>query len=454
LRPPLAAGLIVFLVAVVTTQIALWAADRDADRQIHTLSRVYLAGIADAVAPTLASNDVKGFESRFAAAVADHEGIVERVLFAFRPDGSLVATAGDRRLSADDARTIKADGFRIDEEPGIAWVSRRLTAGDEYVLVSGLDVSEIIGARNRLRLSIAGIDLILASVCGLFTYMMLRRMNRRLTDVVDHLAAASSGDLSTIPDEEIESAEGRVAAIYRSFNMMLESVRERERLQHELAEREQSAALGRLAATIAHEVRNPLGGLATAVSTLKRFGHDADVRTESLGFLERGIETVDKIVTSTLNLYRAEDDRQLTAADFSDLRRLVQAAAERGAVSLTWDVQVPDTLSVAAVGAQQVMLNLLLNACAVTPPGGKVSFRARIDNSMLECEIRDQGQGMPASRAGQLRNGTASDKGSKRIGIDVIVALLDTLDGSAQVESDQDGGSRVLISIPMEPADV
>ena len=76
LRPPLAAAVIVFLVAVITTQLALRAAGQEANAQIETLSRVYLAGIADAVAPMLYSDNQAGFESRFAAAVADHEGIV------------------------------------------------------------------------------------------------------------------------------------------------------------------------------------------------------------------------------------------------------------------------------------------------------------------------------------------------------------------------------------------
>ena len=452
-RPPLAAGFMVFLVAVITTQTALWAADSDSDRQIRTLSRVFLAGIADAVAPTLVQEDQIGFETRFAAAIADHEGIVERVLFAFRADGTLAATAGDKGLSADTARAIKADGFRIDEDAGIAWVSRRLSVGAEFTLVSGLDVSSIIDGRNRLRLSIVGIDLALAAFCGLLAYLMLRRMNRSMTDVVDHLSVASTGDLSPVPDAEVNAAEPRIAAIYRSFNTMMESVRERERLRAELAEREQSAALGRLAATIAHEVRNPLGGLSMAVSTLKRFGQDAEVREESLGFLERGIDTVDQIVTSTLNLYQSENGRHLTAADFFDLRQLVQPAAQRGGISLDWSVDLPDTLSIAAVGVQQVMLNLLLNACAVTPPGGQVSFKAYLDDSILRCEICDQGNGMPASRAGQLHGDTTANRQSKRIGIDVIVALLDTLDGTARVNSSAGQGSNILISIPLEPRD-
>lgn len=452
LRPPLAAALIVFIVAVTTTQLALRAAGAEANAQIETLSRVYLAGIADTVAPMLQTGDLSEFEPRFAAAVAGHEGIVERVLFAFNSNGDLVATAGDKSIPDETARTIKAEGFQIDESEGLAWVSRQLGPAPSFILVSALDVSPIIERREQLRLSIVGIDLLLAAICGWLTYLTLRRMNRPLTDLVDRLSPAASGTLTPIDTSGLPRVDPRIGAIYRSFNSMIESVKERERLRAELAEQEQSAALGRMAATIAHEVRNPLAGLATAVSTIKRFGADAEVRAESIGFLERGIETLDQIVTSTLNMYRPANERHLTKNDFADLERLVRPVADRGALRVEWNTDLPETLSVAAVGARQVLLNLLLNACAVTPPGGCVGLSARIEDGALVCEISDGGSGMPDANARQLSGAEAAASRSKRIGIDVIVSLLASLDGEASVRTDAGRGSTVVISIPLVSA--
>lgn len=450
LRPPLAAALIVFIVAVTTTQLALRAAGAEANAQIETLSRVYLAGIADTVTPMLRSGDLSEFETRFAAAVAGHEGIVERVLFAFSPDGTLVAAAGDKSIPDETARSIKAEGFQIDESEGLAWVSRQIGPAPSFTLVSGLDISPIIERREQLRLSIVGIDLLLAAICGWLTYLTLRRMNRPLTDLVDRLSTVASGTLNPIDTSGLpQQVDPRIGAIYRSFNSMIESVKERERLRAELAEQEQSAALGRMAATIAHEVRNPLAGLATAVSTIKRFGSNAEVRAESIGFLERGIETLDQIVTSTLNMYRPANERRLTKNDFVDLERLVRPVADREALRLEWKMDLPESLSVAAVGARQVLLNLLLNACAVTPPGGRVGLSARIEDGALVCEISDGGSGMPADHAQHLSGTGPAAVRSKRIGIDVIVSLLESLEGEASVRTDAGRGSTVVISIPL-----
>ncbi|MEQ9125097.1 MAG: HAMP domain-containing sensor histidine kinase [Alphaproteobacteria bacterium] len=294
----------------------------------------------------------------------------------------------------------------------------------------------------------------MATICGLLAYWALRRMNRPLDRLLRTLAESAGAAPKPAPAEAMAGADEQVRALYLAYNDLIESVRERERLRDELAEQEQAAALGRLSATVAHEIRNPLGGLATAVSTLKRFGDDPTVRAESLGFLERGIEALDKIVTSTLNLYRPEDERHLTPADFADLKRLAGPAAERAGVRLEWSVDLPETLSVAATGARQVFLNLLLNACAVTPRNGEVSLRAFLAEDALKCVIRDQGDGMASGHADRLSGAAPAAGAGKRLGIDVIVGLLDRLEGRASVQAWPDGGTEVTISIPVEAADV
>ena len=449
----MAAGLIVFVVAVGTTQVALTVASGQADRQIERLSRVYLAGIAENVEPLLRAGDLEGVRKRFREAAASHEGIVERALFVFNADRELTARAGDTTLSVEEARRTLAGGFHLEESARLAWADYQ-SPGSDTVLVAGLDIAEIVDSRNRLTFSVVAVDLLLATICGLLAYWALRRMNRPLDGLLHTLAASIGGPPRPAPASAVAGADDRVRPLYVAYNDLIESVRERERLRSELAEQEQAAALGRMAATVAHEVRNPLGGLATAVSTLKRFGDDPTVRAESLGFLERGIEALDKIVTSTLNLYRPEEERRLTPVDFADLRRLTTPAVEKAGVRLEWSVDLPDTLSVAASGARQVILNLLLNACAVTPRDGVVSLRAFMTDDALHCVIRDQGVGMAPGHADRLTGAASASSGGKRLGIDVIVGLLDRLEGRASVNASPDGGTEVAIVIPVEAVDV
>jgi signal transduction histidine kinase len=450
LRLPAAAGVIVFAVAVGTTQLALQVTHREADRRLAQLGEVYLDGLAASVRAGLEARDATYVAERMARAFGEQRGVAERTLFAFTPDGALLARHGDPGKPAAMAVALGADAWRLDAASGTAWVSRVVegTQGPAGRVVAALDVSPILAARTRLAWGIVLLDLLLAGLAALLTWAVLRRLGRPLRILVQALSNATRQGPVSLPEAAIAQADSRSAAVLRAYNSMAEGMRERERLTAELAEREQAAALGRLAATIAHEVRNPLGGLATAVSTLRRYGADPEVREESLAFLDRGIAALDRIVTSTLTLYRADEDRPLMRTDLEDLVHLARPAAERRGIVLDVSLDLPDgEIAPGAGGVRQVLLNLLLNACEATPLGGTVELRVRREDGELICEIADSGTGLDPIQAQRLTRGggTTTRKG---LGLGVVVGLLGTLDARASVTERPGGGTTIRLAIP------
>jgi len=452
LRLPAAAGLIVFVAAVGTTQLALQLEGRQADAQLERVGLVYLDGLVASVRAALAAGDLGDVGQRFRAAFAEQQGISERALVALDAGGRVIASAGDPAILPEFAPGAASEAFRIDPATGIAWVMRTVDAGTGHWIGAGLDVSELLAARRRHMAAVVGIDLLIGALCGWLAYLALRRINRPVDLLIAQLESAAQDSPQPVPPAVVGAQDSRMRPLFEAYNRMTEGVRERERLFAELAEREQAAALGRLAATIAHEVRNPLGGLSTAVSTLRKFGHDAGTRDESLGLLERGIGSLDRIVTSTLNLHRPEQERRLTRADFEDLIHLVRPAAERDHVVLDSRVDLPAELSLGAQGVRQVLLNLLLNACEACRPGGRVTLEARIEGAELICIVSDQGEGMGPAAAERLAGGAAPDRVSKRLGMEVVVGLLGSLDGRASVRSEPGEGTVVRVALPLVPA--
>jgi signal transduction histidine kinase len=456
LRLPAAAGAVVFAVAVGTTQVAMQVTHREADRQLERLGQVYLDGLAASVRLGLETRDPAYIEGRFRRAFGEQRGVAERALFAFAPGGELLARQGDGALAEDAARAVPDDRLWLDEAAGIAWVGRTVTITAEPAgrvlaepagrIVAALDIRPMLAARARLSWTIIAVDLLLAGLFAAATWLVLHRLGRPLRALVERLSEAEHRPPARLPDAMLAAADQRTAQVLAAYNRMADGVRERERLAAELAERDQAAALGRLAATIAHEVRNPLGGLATAVSTLRRFGDRPEVREESLAFLDRGIGALDRIVTSTLNLYRPADDRRLTRADLEDLRHLLRPAAERAGVAVELELDLPgEELALGAGGVRQVLLNLLLNACAATPPGGRVGLRARIEGEEMICEVTDEGPGLDPARLGPAAPGAPS----RRLGLDVVVGLLGSLDARASVALRPGGGTLIRLAIPL-----
>ncbi|MGK7861650.1 ATP-binding protein [Falsiroseomonas sp. E2-1-a4] len=452
LRLPAAAGLIVFAVAVGTTQVALQVTNRQADRQLQQLGQVYLDGLVANVRPGLQARDPADIAARFARAFGEQSVVAERGLFAYAADGELLARHGDPALPMPAPGFLTGTTWAIDSETGVAWISGGVQedAGPVGQLVAALDVAPILAARARLAWIVVMVDLLLAAAFAVLTGLVLRHLGRPLRKLVQELSEGAHRPPARLPETLVASSDPRTAHVLRAYNRMADGVRERERLSAALAEREQAAALGQLAATVAHEVRNPLGGLATAVSTLRRFGDRAEVRAESLGFLERGITALERIVTGTLDAYRPGEDRPLTRADFEDLRHLVRPAAERRGVTVVFDLDLPQgAIGLGSGGVRQVLLNLLLNACAATPPQGVVGLQARILQGDLVCEITDEGAGLDPAEALRLSDGAASEPGSRRLGLSVVVSLLGNLDARASVAERPTGGTAIRLAIPL-----
>jgi signal transduction histidine kinase len=452
LRLPAAAGAIVFAVAVGTTQVAMGIQTREADRQLERVGQVYLDGLAASVRSGLETRDGAYVEGRFRRAFAEQRGVAERALFAFAPDGTLIARHGDAALPEEAARRLAGDRLLMDRAAAIAWVGRTVEGGAEPVgrVVAALDIAPILAARTRLTWGIVVADMLLAALFAALTWLVLRRLGRPLRALVDRLSEGAERPAAKLPDTLVAAADPRTAQVLAAYNRMVDGVRERERLAADLAEREQAAALGRLAATIAHEVRNPLGGLATAVSTLRRFGDRPEVRAESLDFLDRGIGALDRIVTSTLNVYRPDEDRRMTRADFEDLRHLLRPEAERRGVQLAFDLDLPEgEVALGSGGLRQVLLNLLLNACAATPVGGRVALRVRIEDGELICAVADEGGGLDPVRSERLASGGGAAGSSRRLGLDVVVGLLGSLDARASVAAQPAGGTTIRLAIPL-----
>ena len=105
-----------------------------------------------------------------------------------------------------------------------------------------------------------------------------------------------------IPEDVVVKTDGEFGRLFRGYNALVRSMKEREELGKRLAEEKRLGSLGRLASAVAHEINNPLGGLFNALSTLKSHGHLRSVRDVSLGLLERGLVGIRDVVRTTLTI--------------------------------------------------------------------------------------------------------------------------------------------------------
>jgi signal transduction histidine kinase len=219
----------------------------------------------------------------------------------------------------------------------------------------------------------------------------------RREDKVQGLLAVDAASASLTPDAR--SILGLLAdqvAIAIDDSRLLE---ENLRLERELAERERMAALGRMAATVAHEIKNPLSAIKSIAQVMRE---DESLRNEyerDLGLIIGETDRLSQSVTQLLSFARKESPAGQPLSVDELVRSVVdlfRASAREQGIVLDAQVKVEAELAGKSVSAlRDALSNLLLNALQATPPGGRVELIAVRSDGELVISVHDSGSGVP-----------------------------------------------------------
>lgn len=457
IRLPLIAAMLILFSAVATAQFAIYWQSRDVAQRTARLGAVYLDNLAANVAPRIARGEIDSVVRALQRTLSYDEGIRDESLYLLDVKGKLVAQARrDGAPSFEDVPQLvfqRAQGTYESPEGGIAWVWRPLVADGVVMgtLIAALDVSPLNERGRLLSFYVMLAAMVVSIVVAVAGMWFLRRQLHPVSVVATHLEDVANGRLRSIP--EMERPNEILEKLRSAFNQMVAATLERETLARRMAEQSRAAVLGRLAATIVHEVKNPLGGMQTAVETIKKYGDNVAVRAEAVGLIERGLETVEQVIDATLESYKVPDKRRaLSTTDIADVGTLIEAEARQRGIIFSVDVRIPKVVAVPAVETRQVLLNLLLNACRATPRGGTVSLTGNLAEGLVTFEVRDSGAGLDASISRALQSGDMLE--GEGLGLPIVRRLVDRLSGGISASTLPAGGTSVVVRVPLTPLEI
>lgn len=267
-------------------------------------------------------------------------------------------------------------------------------------IMAHMDESVLLAPAKRLRYEMVGIAIPLVLMAALFAFVLSRRMTRPMLLLTERVRRLQKGDFdSTISIQgptEIQTFAETFAAMVTS----LRRSREQQRVADEkLRESEKLAAAGRLAATIAHEVNNPLAGAINSLYLLR--DKVSDSGRQFLDGAEEQLRRVAGITRQTLGFYRENASRisfdlQKVVDDL--LETLTPRARNKG-IEIQSDVQ-PTVVFAVQGEIQQVIANLVTNAIDASPDDSKIRVRARRFQSAaygdaVQLSVGDCGPGIP-----------------------------------------------------------
>ena len=464
LKAPLIVALFMIVTSGLISSQVLKRLITTQERHLEELSGAYFDGLSSSIIPYVLREDVWEVYDALERTRRRYRGLTPIETIVLDAHGRVLAASDPARyptsskLKSDHRATFDTGGqLVIDEAKEQAHVLRELTYQKRVIgrIFTLLDISKLLAERQSVFMTLIWTNVLLTLLLGTGGYLVVRRIVAPVATLDDYLGRGLHGTVERIPAHLLGKPHSEFGRLFRRYNKMVGAVNERQELASQLAREEKLAILGRLTSGIAHEINNPLGGMLNAVDALRRHGERKDVRLTSTRLLERGLHGIRDVVRAALATYRREEKRRdLRAPDLDDLRLLIQPELRRKPLTIEWhnSLNKYSSYGVPADRIRQIVLNLLLNACAAAPHDGVVSFSVEASPGMLSVKVRNTGSCLHQNYRDFLEAAQAPLvplQESSGLGIWMIRRLADEIGAKIVVTCPDNGGTQIYLSIPL-----
>lgn len=282
------------------------------------------------------------------------------------------------------------------------------------------------------------------------------------TGVIAHMVASRISEIKegikkieTDGTHRIAPMGGELGEIATSINAFAQGLEERRRIEARIQRTDRLAALGEIAAGVAHEIRNPMTSIKGFVQLMDKSFEEDDGRR---GYTRIIVEEVDRLnsMVQELLYYARPCESLKVAVDINrilaDTLLLVNLQATRQQVEIS--MSYGENLSKVQVDQEQikqVFLNLLINAIQAVDEGGLIHVESRATKEGVCITVEDNGKGIPQEHLKRLFDPffTTRDDGTG-LGLAVVQKIIDLHHGSLGVTSQQGEGTRFRVTLPAE----
>jgi len=292
--------------------------------------------------------------------------------------------------------------------------------------------------------------IIVIFIAVVFAFVLSKKMSAPLLKLIDSMSQIKHKSFKEV-ECMLDKSEGvEVHALTEQFCKMLIALQEKENIEKQMVVSDRLAALGRITASVAHEINNPLGGLLMTVDTLKTHGN-IDVNTRNnLGLIERGLKQI-KGTVSALLVQSKPSSEQFNDDDVHDIHQLILLRSHKKNIQVDWNSWLSEAVLLPSLALRQIILNLLFNAVTASPEGGSIMCRIKQSKRHLKICVENNGDVITEEELQHLFEPyytTGSEGAGTGLGLWVTYQIVEQLNGTIKVKS-SDVVTQFVVKIPL-----
>jgi|1186.fasta_scaffold04640_2 signal transduction histidine kinase len=311
---------------------------------------------------------------------------------------------------------------------------------------------------RHMVLLVAGVGAV--AICGALLVVLTYTVQRPMVELQQKIAQLGSGDLTA--SVSFAHRNDEIGDLGRNFNQMVQQLRESrveiERLHRtQMSRAEHFATLGEMATGLAHEIRNPLAGIAGVIEIISRDLPSTSPARAVVKDVRQEINRINHIVTDLLHTARPHPPK----VGKSDLNTTVEHAVMLGRqqglskgieIALHKDPSLPE-IEHDSDQIHQVLLNLLLNSIQATDQGGKIVVTMERQPSTAVIEVTDNGRGITPEHLPNIFRPFFTTKGEGTgLGLSLARRIVEEHQGRIDVTSTVGEGTTFAVVLPLQRA--
>jgi signal transduction histidine kinase len=298
------------------------------------------------------------------------------------------------------------------------------------------------------------------TVCGVSIAVLAYLVQRPMVELQEKMAIISSGNLDVAVS--FSQSNDEIGDLGRRFNQMVQQLRE-SRLEIETMHRTQMsraehlATLGELATGLAHEIRNPLAGIAGVIEIIGRDLPASSPACEMVKDVRLEINQINRILTDLLETARPHPPKMMKSSLNTTVEHAVMLARQQVLskpirIEFHQNPELPD-VEHDSDQIHQVVLNLLLNAVQAIDKSGSIIVTIGSDDDSAAITIADTGRGMTEHQLAQIfRPFYTTRSNGTGLGLSLVSRIIDDHHGRIEVTSEPGQGSTFQVLLPFARA--